>query len=91
MFHVKLYREIGRWNVLRGLRQRALPSGLPLGLKPQTPGCCASLPRLRAGREMRNSRKWCIRTSLLLCYWVQCRLLMHCWPACQKQGRPVGW
>ena len=30
MFHVKLYRGIGRWNVLRGLRQRALPSGLPL-------------------------------------------------------------
>ena len=29
MFHVKLYRGIGRWNVLRGLRQRALPSGLP--------------------------------------------------------------
>ena len=35
---------------LCGGHQRALPSGLPLGLMPQTPGCFASLLRLRAGR-----------------------------------------
>ncbi len=35
---------------LCGEHQRALPSGLPLGLKPQAPRCCASPLRLRAGR-----------------------------------------
>ncbi len=43
-----------RRAVLCGQHQRALPSGLPLGLMPQTPRCCASLLRLRAGRGI-----WC--------------------------------
>jgi len=34
---------------LRSERQRALPSGLPLGLSPQTPRCCASF--LACGRD----------------------------------------
>ena len=43
---------------LCGEHQRALPSGLPLGHKPQPPRCFASLPRLRAGRGLGVMNHW---------------------------------
>jgi len=46
---------------------RALPSGLPLGLMPQTPRCFASLPRLRAGRGI----------LVLCCQLLLCRYARH--------------
>jgi len=55
MFHVKLYREIGRWNVLRGLRQRALPSGLPpLAGEASSADCARGLCPL----DSRSSPEW---------------------------------